>query len=299
MGKPSIVIGIDMGATHIRICLMTLAKKIILTEKRRTKDIIKHDLTQGIRQFINQHCEKYHIKHIVIGLPAAVSKDRTQVLSVPNIDVNPLQFKQLIPVISQYFNCPVQLERDVNLQLLYDIHHFKLQNKAVLGIYLGTGLGFSIYQQDKLFIGQHGVAGELGHIPYGNSNKQCQCGNYGCLETICSGRTLKEWYDSSPKSFPFSQIFTQAKEDEFIKSFLHHLAKAIAMAANLFDPDCIILGGGVMDMSDFPYQVLQKDSLMMIRKPLPYDKIHFYPAQSSDFNGAIGAALQAIYGEAL
>ncbi|MFZ7108410.1 allose kinase [Avibacterium avium] len=299
MEKTSIVIGIDMGATHIRICLMTLQQKMLLTEKHRTEEIIKNDLIQGIKQFIERYSGKYHINRIVIGLPAAISKDRTQVLSVPNINADPVQFKQLIPALSQYFNCAVQLERDVNLQLLYDVHHFKLQNKAVLGIYLGTGLGFSIYQQDKLFIGQHGVAGELGHIPYGNSNKQCQCGNYGCLETICSGKALKEWYDSSPRSFPLSQVFTQAADDEFLKSFLHHLAQAIAMAANLFDPDCIVLGGGVMDMPDFPYQVLQQDSLMMIRKPLPYNKIHFYPAQSSDFNGAIGAALQAIYGEKL
>ncbi|BFQ94440.1 ROK family protein [Gallibacterium anatis] len=91
-----------------------------------------------------------------------------------------------------------------------------------------------------------------------------------------------------------SELFIYALDTKFVRGYLQYLAKSIAMVVNLFDPDCIVLGGGVMDMENFPYQQLKQNCLTMIRKPLPYNKIEFYQAQSSDFNGAIGAALRAI-----
>lgn len=288
-----IVVGIDMGATHIRICIMNLYQQVFLTQKGRTSDVINRGLLDGIRDFIQQYCVSYTIRKIVIGLPAAISRDRKHILSVPNLVLDQTQIEQLVVYLQDMFNCPVQLERDVNLQLLYDVHHFELQNKNVVGVYLGTGLGFAIYQQGNLYLGQHGVAGELGHIPYGDTKKQCQCGNYGCLETSCSGKALKEWYEQEERDYLFEDTFKEVINSEFIQQYLHHLARALATVINLFDPDCIVLGGGVIDMYGFPYQQLKQQCLAMVRKPLPHDQICFYQAQSSDFNGAIGAALQA------
>lgn len=294
MKKQAIVVGIDMGATHTRLCLMNLQQQPLITQKHRTAEIMGENPLQGLIEFIQRYTEDYIICHILIGLPATLSKNRKQILSAPNLQRLPKALMGLIPHLSQHFSCTVQLERDVNLQLIYDIHHFNLQTQSVLGFYLGTGIGFASYQQNSIMLGQHGVAGELGHIPYGDPTKQCQCGNYGCLETLCSGRALKKWYDSSPRTFPFEQIFHYQADNLFIQSFLHSLVQAIAMAINLFDPNAVILGGGVIDMPDFPFAQVKQDCLSMIRQPLPYEALTFYQAQSSDFNGAMGAALQAI-----
>lgn len=294
MQKQKVVVGIDMGATHIRICVINPQKEILLTQKNKTSEIIGKEFLSGIREFIFHYCSNFDISKIVIGMPAAISKDRQQILSVPNLPIKLEQLNNAIPYLQETFHCSVRLERDVNLQLLYDVHHFNLQEFSVLGVYLGTGLGFAIYQQGNIFVGQNGVAGELGHIPYGNANKKCQCGNYGCLETVCSGRVLQEWYNGEQPTYPFNELFIYALDTKFVQDYLQNLAKSIAMVINLFDPDCIVLGGGVMDMENFPYHQLKQHCLTMIRKPLPYNRIEFYQAQSSDFNGAIGAALRAI-----
>ncbi|XBS70942.1 ROK family protein [Acerihabitans sp. KWT182] len=72
--------------------------------------------------------------------------------------------------------------------------------------------------------------------------------------------------------------------------FIELGAKAIATGINLFDPDYVLLGGGVMDMADFPYDRLVERTGVFIRKPLPFTGLTFAKASSSSFNGAIGAA---------
>ncbi|MGV6988583.1 allose kinase [Testudinibacter sp. P80/BLE/0925] len=286
-----VVIGIDMGATHTRICVMNAQSAVLLTEKKKTAEIISDDFLQGIQAFCRAFAADYPIKRIVIGLPAAISRNRQRVLSVPNLSISQAELDLLAPYLSKQFDCEVRLERDVNLQLIYDVSHFNLQDKLVLGLYLGTGMGFAVWNEGEIFLGAHGVAGELGHIPYGDDDLRCGCGNYGCLETNCSGIALKRWYDSSTKTYPIDALFSQAEQEHFVHRYLNRVAKAVGTCVNLFDPDAIILGGGVMDMQDFPYAQLKKDSLSYVRKPLPYNELTVLKATSSSFNGAIGAAL--------
>ncbi|MDH3000630.1 allose kinase [Chelonobacter oris] len=289
----SVFIGIDMGATHTRICMMNPQSEVLLTDKSKTADIIGNDFLQGIKAFCFSFCQSYLVKKIVIGLPAAISRNRQKVLSVPNLFISQAELDQLVPYLSTQFGCNVLLERDVNLQMTYDVMHFNLKEKLVLGLYVGTGMGFSIWNEGEIFLGAHGVAGELGHIPYGDDDLRCGCGNYGCLETNCSGIALKRWHDSSIKGYPIDEIFSQAEKDGFIHRYLIRIAKAVSTCINLFDPDVVILGGGVMDMKDFPYALLERYCMSYVRKPLPYNKLKLLKASSSSFNGAIGAALLA------
>ncbi|MFY3768126.1 ROK family protein, partial [Escherichia coli] len=68
-----------------------------------------------------------------------------------------------------------------------------------------------------------------------------------------------------------------------------HAARAIATSVNLFDPDAVILGGGVMDMPGFPREALIVGIKQHLRRPLPHESVNFIPASSSSFNGAQGA----------
>ncbi|OOS01810.1 allose kinase [Canicola haemoglobinophilus] len=288
-----IFVGIDMGATHIRICLLDQKSQVILTDRQKTKDVLGENLLNGLTDFCQKYINEHNVKSIVIGLPAAISADRKNVLSVPNLNMEPQNFSDLVPYLSKKFNCEVYLERDVNLQMIYDVNFYKLQNKIALGVYLGTGLGFSIWLNGRLFLGTNGVAGELGHIPYGDKNLLCSCGNQACLETLCSGRALKHWYEEQQFEFAIEEIFTHQCNHPFIKDYLTNLAKAISTVVNLFDPHGLILGGGVMDMPDFPLESLKRLLANHIRKPLPYRNLTIFKAEPSLFNGAIGAALYA------
>lgn len=86
--------------------------------------------------------------------------------------------------------------------------------------------------------------------------QHCACGNPGCLETNCSGMALRRWYEQQPRNYPLSDLFVHAENAPFVQSLLENAARAIATSINLFDPDAVILGGGVMDMPAFPPETL-------------------------------------------
>lgn len=288
-----IFVGIDMGATHIRICVMDEHNQILATDKRKTSEVLKNGLFHGLTSFCQEFTAQQMIQRIVIGLPAAISLDRTEVLSIPNLSLSKQELDQLVPMLSKHFHCDIQLERDVNLQMTYDVNDYQLNDKLALGVYLGTGMGFSIWNQGELFIGAHGVAGELGHIPYGDEHRPCGCGNMGCLETNCSGIALKQWHDNQPANYPLEQLFDKAIQEPFIQNYLIKVAKAISTTINLFDPHALILGGGVIDMPNFPFEQLKVLIGKYTRKPLPYNALEIFKAKPSSFNGAIGGAIYA------
>ncbi|MGP2426472.1 allose kinase [Yersinia sp. 2538 StPb PI] len=292
MPKYDVVIGVDMGATHIRFCLLKRDGVMLHCEKLRTADVIASGLVAGLSARLHQYLERYNAccQGLVMGFPALVENDKKSIISTPNLPLTSTDLAGLADKLSAALHCPVQFERDVNMQLSYDVHEHQLERQLVLGAYLGTGMGFAIWMNGAPWTGAHGVAGELGHIPMGDDEKQCGCGNYGCLETTCSGLALRRWYDNTPREFELSELFLYATGQPFIVQFMQRTAKAIATSINLFDPHAIVLGGGVMDMPGFPLEALIRQIRTYLRRPLSHDVVRFVQASSSAFNGASGAA---------
>ncbi|NIF58272.1 allose kinase [Enterobacter sp. Ap-916] len=296
MPKPlNVVAGVDMGATHIRLCLQDESGTVLHCEKQRTADIIAGGVVCGIAHLLNERLGSLHARcrGMVMGFPALVGKDKRTIISTPNLPLSALELNELAGKLEDALGCPVEFSRDVNLQLSFDVAQNGLQHQQVLGAYLGTGMGFAVWLNGAPWTGAHGVAGELGHIPQGDMHLTCGCGNAGCLETVCSGIALKRWYDASPKTYEIGELFTFAAQAPFVAALLDHAARAIATSINLFDPDAVILGGGVMDMVDFPREALVAQTKRYLRRPLPHDAVRFIDASSSAFNGAQGAATLA------
>jgi len=288
----AVVAGVDMGATHIRFCLQKEGGTVIHCEKLRTAEVIKPGLVSGLSEFLHQLLAQYQVtlRGMVMGFPALVGNDKKSIISTPNLPLPADSLIGLADSLSRSLRCPVRFERDVNLQLSYDVHENQLDNELVLGAYLGTGMGFAIWLNGAPWTGAHGVAGELGHIPLGDEDKQCGCGNYGCLETLCSGIALRRWYELSTRAYELGDVFTHASDEPFIIQLIQRAAKSIATSINLFDPHSVVLGGGVMDMPNFPLENLISQTRDSLRRPLPHDAVQFVQASSSAFNGARGAA---------
>ncbi|HAT7525949.1 TPA: allose kinase [Citrobacter koseri] len=291
----SVVAGVDMGATHIRFCLQTASGETLHCEKQRTAEVIAPGVVAGIAQMISEQIARYEARcrGLVMGFPALVGKDNRTIISTPNLPLQPEEVHDLAGKLEDALGCPVAFSRDVNLQLSYDVVENHLTQQQVLAAYLGTGMGFAVWMNGAPWTGAHGVAGELGHIPQGDMTQTCACGNPGCLETVCSGLALKRWYEQQPRDFALGALFIHAGEAPFVQALLESAARAIATSINLFDPDAVILGGGVMDMQAFPREQLITLIQKYLRRPLPYQAVRFIAASSSAFNGAQGAATLA------
>jgi len=293
--QPDVVAGVDMGATHIRFCLQTGDGAVLHCEKQRTAEVIRSGVVCGVAQMIDTQLQHHQVRcrGLVMGFPALVGKDKRTIISMPNLPLQTTELYDLAGKLEDALGCPVAFSRDVNLQLSFDVAQHNLQQQQVLAAYLGTGMGFAIWLNGAPWTGAHGVAGELGHIPQGDLSLHCRCGNAGCLETVCSGIALQQWYEQRSRGYAIDDIFTAALDEPFVQKLLDHAARAIATSVNLFDPDAVILGGGVMDMTDFPHEILIARIKQHLRRPLPYQAVRFITASSSAFNGAQGAATLA------
>ncbi|EKP26282.1 D-allose kinase [Klebsiella michiganensis] len=200
----NVVAGVDMGATHIRLCLQTAQGEALHCEKRRTADVISADgLVNGIKNLLQQQLTLHDARccGLVMGFPALVAKDKRTIISTPNLPLAADDLYNLADRLEAALCCPVEFSRDVNLQLSFDVQENGLQEQEVLAAYLGTGMGFAVWLNGGPWTGAHGVAGELGHIPLGDDALTCACGNPACLETVCSGIALKRWYEQQPRAY--------------------------------------------------------------------------------------------------
>ncbi|STL49527.1 D-allose kinase [Escherichia coli] len=93
---------------------------------------------------------------------------------------------------------------------------------------------------------------------------------------------LRRWYEQQPRNYPLRDLFVHAENAPFVQSLLENAARAIATSINLFDPDAVILGGGVMDMPAFPRETLVAMTQKYLRRPLPHQVVRFIAASSSD-----------------
>lgn len=289
-----LIAGVDMGGTHCRIAIMDKAdKSILITEKIKTHLIFeKHkEALDAIAHFLQKYLDEYpQITTIVIGFPATLDKSRSHILSCPNVPMLDKRKNDILSKLSSWLKRPVFIERDVHLQLCFDINYHQLKDNIIIGFYVGTGFGQAIWI-NGLYTGSHGVAGEAGHIPASSVKGQCGCGLQYCLESICSGKWLFEWYKKQNLSIAIDDIWSKYTEFTELQSFVDNMARAVATTVNMLDPSSIIFGGGVIDMRFFPKDELIKKTINYTRFPLPAHELKTYFAATSDSNGAIGACL--------
>lgn len=120
-----------------------------------------------------------------------------------------------------------------------------------LCVAVGTGIGGAIIADGKLQRGHSGAAGEVGHMVLYPNGRKCPCGNQGCFEAYASGTALEELYAETFKEVKKGQeIFKEALANNenaafIINQYVENVAIGLTTLTNMFNPEKIILGGGV------------------------------------------------------
>ncbi len=285
------VLGIDVGGTNIRMGVLDKEYNIYNFKAMKTEELLNDSIekfAKHVNDFILEQNE-YEIELISIGFPSTINKDRTLIYSTPNI--KPLQNINVAGAFKKYCEIPIIIEKDVNLLLKYDIFKNNLTSQGIiLGFYIGTGLGNSIMLDGKFLTGQHGVAGELGHIPTLQNHDKCGCGNIGCIENIASGKYIAN-ITKKYKNLNINDFFSATVTAKEVDSILENLAVPLATEINIFDPQCVFIGGGVIEMKKFPKEKFLKKIIEHLRKPYPANDINIIFAEGKQIAGVIGAGI--------
>ncbi len=141
--------------------------------------------------------------------------------------------------------------------------------------------------------GEHGGAGEIGHIPWADNDLLCPCGNRGCAETLTSGHWLSQWAQHNFPHTDMSQLFTLHGDHPELQRFITRLAKIVASEMNILDPQYLILGGGVLAMNDFPLAQLRSQIERFLRPPVTRSELRIVISHATDQTGGRGACLAA------
>ena len=289
-----VILCLDIGGTNCRFGLVDRESQIYGQKITATAALAEQGFMEGLVErllrYVTRFGEQFRIRAISLGFPSTIDRTRRCVLSTPNIPG--LDNIPVVDYLKERMQMPVFLERDVNMLLLHDIKCFGLLGeKIVVGIYFGTGIGNGIFINGDLLYGRNGVAGELGHIPQLPSHNQCGCGNPSCVEAMGGGKYLEELCEREFPGTRIKDVYRLHRDRPQIRAQVEAMGAAVACEVNILDPDYVILGGGLLQMADFPVDLLEQYIRKHTRKPHPERNLRLLFSQAGQENGVIGAGI--------
>ncbi len=244
------IIGVDLGGTHIKAGLVK-DKKIVKRILIKTNSSTKQDILKSITNAIEKVKVK-PIQGIGIGVPGIIDYKKGEIINLTNLPLKNFKIKRFL---EKKFNVPVFIDNDANCFVLGEALYGAGKNKhVVIGLTLGTGVGGGIVINKKVFHGRFN-AGELGHMSIKHDGIKCICGNFGCIEQYASKhgimRTAKKLNVKSTKDIYNLALKGNKEAIRVFKKTGFYLGVAITNLIAVFDPDVIVIGGGISNSWKF------------------------------------------------
>ncbi len=319
-------LGIDMGGTKILASVVDVSTgEVISSVRKRThaergQDFVSQRTLDLATAAIEAAKLPDGAELMAIGVGAAGQIDRKVgvVLDAPNLGVHDMPLRSLL---GDHFNKPVTVGNDVEVaamgEYLYGsgkgYHNF-------VCVFVGTGIGAGIVQEGHMYTGLTGTAGEVGHMTIQAGGRICGCGSRGCLEAYASRTAitkaiLAEIHHGRPSvlSTNVSDLVKegdpvirsgilasaiQQKDElviEIVAEAADYLGYGLSSVLNFYNPECIILGGGVVEAIDLLYET----AVHRARTTALASPGHNTPilrTKLGDFSGVVGAACLAAQG---
>lgn len=305
-------IGVDLGGTNIAVGLVTKEGKILSQSSRPTLserhycEIVKDiaELCIEVTQMGGKNISD--IKGIGIGAPGSVDSENGIVVYADNLDWHNIP---LADELKKYIDVPIKIENDANAAA-YGEYVINGDNKdSFIAITLGTGVGGGIIIDKKIYRGFNGAGGELGHISLKHNGVPCACGNKGCWEAYASVSALikqtKQAIAENPGTLMAKDekvsgktAFVAAKAGDaaaqrVVDQYLEYVAEGITSIVNIFQPDVLVIGGGISREGDYLLNpVKEYVKIHNYAKGLPQTELKI--ATLMNDAGIIGAALVAV-----
>lgn len=297
--QPKFIIGIDLGATNVKIGLLDskgkILKKVNLTTKSfpgRLKLLV--EITGTIHNILQE--KKLHTKDIIgagIGLPGPVDFKNGIVDYLPNIpgwSKFPIRKWFILRTGIKTF-----VDNDVNLIALAESRMGAARNaKNAICITLGTGVGGGIIINGNLYRGSSFSAGEVGHMPIAEKGPKCNCGGRGCLERFVGNKyLLQKARGSFGSSISLERLAELAKKKNnkaiaIWREAGRHIGVALAGVVNLLNPDRIVIGGGVANAGKVLFDEIEK-TVKSLAMPTQRRTVKIVKAKLTDNAGIFGA----------
>jgi len=264
--------GVDLGGTKILTGvfdekLVCLGRNKMSTKPERGAAEVIDRIARCVRDAVDEcDLDMKQLRGVGIGAPGAIDAHSGRVIFAPNLAWRDIALKK---ILEKELGCPVSIENDGNSAML-GVYETELQAKPkhAIGIFIGTGIGGGIIIDGKIYSGFKGTAGEFGHMVIEVGGPKCNCGSRGCFEALASRTAIFRQIQTAVKDGQ-KTLLTEIlgpdlndlrsgdlrkairKGDSFVEKVIEEAAEytgiAVANLINIFNPQTVVLGGGVID----------------------------------------------------
>jgi len=308
-------IGFDLGGTKMMALVYDAAFRPIVRKRRKTKG--HEGAESGLVRIIETiaaalaeaNLDRSTVRGIGLGSAGPLDLDEGIILDAPNLGWKDVKIRA---ALEKEFGCPAVVLNDVDAGV-YGEYRFGAgrSSRCLVGVFPGTGIGGGCVYDGKILRGRNNSCMEIGHIQVMPDGPLCGCGLHGCLESVASrlaiaGAAAQAAYRGlAPHLLEIAgtdldNIRSGALADsiaagdtaieEIVRTAAGHIGTAVAAVVHLLAPDCVVLGGGLVEA--MPRLIVNEISDSARKKLLPsfVDSFEVVPAELGDDSTAMGAA---------
>jgi glucokinase len=246
--------GFDMGGTQVKYGLLDERLELVFKDSAPTPTKIG-ELIELFGKLWKKMKEgrRASIRTVGFGIPGIFNLKAQRIIKSPNY--NELNKFPLRPAIARVIDAPFCIDNDANMAAYGEYRRGAGRDaKDMILLTLGTGVGSGIIVDGVLLHGSCGYGAEMGHVVVNSEGERCGCGARGCLETeAAAGPIVRNYRQLTGASEPLTaeDVANRAKKGDAAarKSYdraAYYLGIGLGSAINTFNPQKILLGGGIM-----------------------------------------------------
>ena len=299
----------DVGGTKIAAGVVTPEGRI-LKETRYPTPASPVRLLDSIARAVLEVKNGFEVDGVCLAVAGLVLAEDNKVVFSPNLHA--VEDIPLTDKLESRIGLPLTLENDANAATWGEFR-FGAGSEVdhLVFVALGTGIGGGVISHRMLVRGAQGSAGELGHVTIQASGPRCACGNRGCLEALASGTAIRRRARELASEHPGSALGSLAADREVLGEDVTRLARegdGVAVAVleeagrwlgiglagfvNVFNPEVITVGGGVMAAGELILEAAREEVRLRARPP-SRDLVQIKEATLGPMSGVLGAAALA------
>ena len=306
-------IGVDVGGTSVRAGVVDEHGQVLDTARGLTPSG-ETALEDVVCSVVRTLAARHDVTAVGLAVAGFVAADRRTVLFAPHL---PWRAAPVADRVAARLHLPVVLEHDANAAAVGEHRHGALRGARVgLLVALGTGIGGALLLDGAVYRGAHGVAPELGHLRVVPDGRPCGCGKSGCWERYCSGTALAatalDLIAADPAAAPVlarevatdpgaltgRKVAAAAREGDpvaqrALADLARWLGEGLALAADVYDPEVIVIGGGVSESAELFLDAAREHYAKSVTGAGHRPLARIRPAQLGDDAGLVGAAALA------
>jgi glucokinase len=305
-------IGVDLGGTKMLLGVLDGDSKTVWESRERSAGEGEDELVELlVREIGEAQAKRPGIETVGMGIPATIDHEKGLAVSAVNLPIENLPIRDLVV---ERTGLPTFVDNDANVAALAE-HLFGAARGAENAVMLtiGTGIGGGLILGGEIYRGSTGAGAELGHVAIQLDGPACQgnCPGHGCVETLASGTALGREGLAAAESNPDSALGKLLAEGSEIDGKVvtvaaqegdetaigifdlvgSRLGVALASFANIFEPEVIVIGGGVIVAGELLLAPARRE--LEARALRPMNRTPVVPAELGEDAGMIGAAAMA------